>query len=196
MRILPVTGIVLCFCLIVAVPSPSKARQITPGDGMILPAVGPAAYSPQLNGNRTAKVINEDGNLTVSRAAAAAADERYVLKTAMSLEGKKYKYGGSGPETFDCSGFTMYVYGRAGISLPHNAASQFNYGAPVSREELQPGDLVFFSYYGGGSIQHVGIYTGSNNFIHASSSLKKVVTSSMEGQYYQNNYKGARRVLR
>ncbi|AEG15398.1 NLP/P60 protein [Desulfofundulus kuznetsovii DSM 6115] len=121
---------------------------------------------------------------------------RAVLAKAVSLLGKPYAYGGSGPGAFDCSGFTSYVFREAaGISLPHNAAAQARLGTRVGRDDLSPGDLVFFSYYGSGGIDHVGIYVGQDRFIHASSS-QGVKYSSLNESYYAANYKGATRILR
>jgi len=123
-------------------------------------------------------------------------DVRLVLKTASDLLGSSYVYGASGPRSFDCSGFTMYVYKKVGITLPHMASSQFNYGKKVARGDLAQGDLVFFSYYGQSGIDHVGIYAGDGMFIHASSTNKGVITTSMNSSYYVKNYKGAVRILR
>lgn len=86
-----------------------------------------------------------------------------VVQVAMAQLGKPYRYGASGPDAFDCSGLTMYCYGRVGISLPHHSGSQYGVGEKVGRSELQPGDLVFF----GSPIHHVGIYVGSGQYIHA-----------------------------
>lgn len=122
-------------------------------------------------------------------------DVRSVLKTAVDLLGKPYAYGASGPNSFDCSGFTMYVFGKHGINLPHNAASQYQAGVKVSRGDLIAGDLVFFGYYGSAGIQHVGIYTGDGMFIHSSTS-QGVIRTSMSAAYYAGNYKGAARILR
>ncbi|NLG87576.1 MAG: LysM peptidoglycan-binding domain-containing protein [Firmicutes bacterium] len=117
-----------------------------------------------------------------------------VVDLAKAHLGKPYCYGGSGPSSFDCSGFTAYIYAQVGQTLPHNAAAQANYGQPVAKSDLIPGDLVFFGYYGSASIQHVGIYVGGNNFIHASSGAGVVKQDSLAENYYFNNYKGARRL--
>jgi cell wall-associated NlpC family hydrolase len=77
--------------------------------------------------------------------------------------GKPYAWGAAGPSSFDCSGLTMYVYGKAGVSLPHYTGAQYNSGPHVSRSQLQPGDLVFF----GSDLHHVGIYIGGGNMIEA-----------------------------
>jgi cell wall-associated NlpC family hydrolase len=81
-----------------------------------------------------------------------------ILQEAARHQGAPYQYGAAGPSTFDCSGFTMYVFGRFGISLPHNAASQYGMTRHISNAAKQPGDLIFFT--GSGGIYHVGIYAG------------------------------------
>ena len=114
---------------------------------------------------------------------------------ASIFEGYPYVYGASGPNSFDCSGFTMYVFAQAGIKLPHGATSQLSYGTEVSRSDLQPGDLVFFQDYGY-TASHVGIYIGGDQFIHASSSYYNghcVVITSLSETYYNNHYLTARR---
>ena len=86
-----------------------------------------------------------------------------VVGIAMQFLGIPYQWGGASPSTgFDCSGFVMYVYAQVGVSLPHNAAAQYGYGVAVSRDQLQPGDLVFFDGLG-----HDGIYIGGGQFIHS-----------------------------
>ncbi|MBE3588711.1 MAG: C40 family peptidase [Thermoanaerobacteraceae bacterium] len=156
---------------------------IYPGQVLSIPAKGegaPARPAPQ--------------EPAVSRAGGA--DERGILAKAVSLLGKPYAFGASGPSSFDCSGFTAYVFRQvAGINLPHNAAAQAELGRPVSRDRLSPGDLVFFGYYGGRGIGHVGIYVGEGRFIHASTN-RGVTYSSLSDTYYANNYKGARRIIR
>ncbi|MBE3584575.1 MAG: LysM peptidoglycan-binding domain-containing protein [Thermoanaerobacter sp.] len=120
---------------------------------------------------------------------------RAVLAMADSLLGSPYTYGASGPGAFDCSGFTSYVFRKAaGINLPHNAAAQAQLGKRVERSDLSPGDLVFFSYYGSGNINHVGIYVGQDRFIHASTT-RGVIYSSLNDSYYAANYRGATRIL-
>ncbi|MDH4139710.1 MAG: NlpC/P60 family protein [Coriobacteriia bacterium] len=81
----------------------------------------------------------------------------------MRYLGAPYRWGASGPNAFDCSGFTMFVYSQVGVSLPHSSRAQLGCGERVSRSDLQPGDLVFF----GSPIHHVGIYVGGGNYIHA-----------------------------
>lgn len=114
-----------------------------------------------------------------------------------------YVYGAAGPNSFDCSGFTMYVYKHFGISLPHGATSQSRYGTELNinkselKSKLKPGDLVFFlDYPTYDGIGHVGIYIGDGNFIHASSGTGYCVKIStlLDGGYY-DRYTAARRIF-
>jgi len=133
--------------------------------------------------------------VTVSRSGDNVSASR-LLDDAAQFLGTPYKYGGSGPGGFDCSGFTSYIFSRAGISLPHSAASQFSIGTAVAQSDLQPGDLVFFAG-GGNGIDHVGIYAGDGRIIHSSSPRSGgVIYTALSSSYYANSYVGARRVLR
>jgi cell wall-associated NlpC family hydrolase len=111
-----------------------------------------------------------------------------VVAIAMRYLGVPYVWGGASPSGFDCSGFVMYVYAQVGISLPHYTVSQYGMGAPVSRSQLQPGDIVFFDGLG-----HNGIYIGNNQFIHAPHTGDVVKISSITG-WYASTFVGARRV--
>jgi cell wall-associated NlpC family hydrolase len=111
-----------------------------------------------------------------------------VVGYAMSFVGTPYVWGGASPSGFDCSGFVMYVYAHFGVSLPHSSYAQYGYGSPVSRSQLEPGDLVFFDGLG-----HVGIYVGGGSFIHSPHTGDVVKVSSMTG-WYASTYVGARRL--
>jgi cell wall-associated NlpC family hydrolase len=111
-----------------------------------------------------------------------------VVGIAMRYLGVPYVWGGSSPSGFDCSGLVAYVYAQVGVSLPHYTGAQWNVGVPVSRSDLQPGDLVFFDGLG-----HVGIYIGGNAFIHAPHTGDVVRISSISG-WYADTYVGARRI--
>jgi cell wall-associated NlpC family hydrolase len=114
-----------------------------------------------------------------------------VVAIAMRYLGVPYKWGGASPSTgFDCSGFTMYVFAQIGVSLPHYAAAQYGMGRAVSKSELQPGDLVFFTGLG-----HMGMYIGGGNFIHSPRTGDVVKISSLSEPYRVANWVGARRVL-
>lgn len=119
------------------------------------------------------------------------------LLKAFSMLGTPYKLGGNNPEKgIDCSGFVKHVYKEsAGVSLPRTAREMSREGEPVAKEELKPGDLVFFNTRKKPN-SHVGIYAGNGEFVHASSSKTKSVTvSRMDQKYWANRFNGARRVV-
>ena len=120
-----------------------------------------------------------------------------IVNTANQYLGTRYSYGGASPSGFDCSGFTMYVYSQHGYSLPHSATSQWQSGLGsrvYSIGELQPGDLVFFndpSRNAGKACSHAGIYIGSGQFIHSSSSKSNgVIISDLTSGYYNTYFVG------
>jgi len=133
-----------------------------------LTAAQAAALAAEMNFNGTA-VAGEGGS------AAAQA----VVAWALQQVGKPYTYGGAGPDSFDCSGLTMVAYAQVGIALPHNANTQANYGTPVDRSQLLPGDLVFFYT----PISHVGIYIGNGLIVHASTPATGVKVAPIYGAY-------------
>ncbi|MCL4078479.1 NlpC/P60 family protein [Coriobacteriia bacterium Es71-Z0120] len=104
-----------------------------------------------------------------------------VVQIAMSKLGAPYRWGAGGPDAFDCSGFTMWVYAQVGVSLPHSSRAQYGCGERVSRANLRPGDLVFF---GRSRIHHVGIYVGGNRYIHAPHTGDVVRISSLDRADY------------
>lgn len=118
-----------------------------------------------------------------------------LVMTAVTLIGAHYKYGGNSPETgIDCSGLVRYVFKEAwGATLPRTAQELSKVGEEVSKDELQPGDLVFYNTMRR-SYSHVGIYLGDNKFIHAPSSGKTVRIDNMELSYWKNRFNGARRI--
>jgi cell wall-associated NlpC family hydrolase len=111
-----------------------------------------------------------------------------VVAIAEQYLGVPYRWGGASPSGFDCSGLVMYVFAQVGVSLPHSSYAQYGMGSPVSRDQLQPGDLVFFDGLG-----HVGIYVGGGQFIHAPHTGDVVRISSLSG-WYSSSYVGARRI--
>lgn len=108
-----------------------------------------------------------------------------VVGIAMAQLGKPYQWGAAGPNSFDCSGLMMFAYSRVGISLPHSSKAQFGVGQAVGKENLQPGDLVFF----GSPIHHVGMYIGNGSMVHAPNSGDVVKISPA----FRGDYVGARR---
>jgi murein DD-endopeptidase / murein LD-carboxypeptidase len=129
---------------------------------------------------------------TALGAGSAFADSK-MDKVIDSAIGTKYLAGGVTTNGFDCSGFTMYVFDKIGIDLPHQSGSQYQMGTAVSRSEMRAGDLVFFNTSGKG-VSHVGIYVGEGKFAHASSS-RGVTISSLSDSYYVNRYVGAKRIM-
>ena len=120
-----------------------------------------------------------------------------IVSYAKQYLGCPYVYGAAGSQSFDCSGFTMYVYKHFGYSLSHSATAQSKVGTYVAKEDLQPGDLVFFlDYETMDGIGHCGIYIGDGEFIHASSGSGYCVKTStlLSGSYY-NRYATARRLI-
>ena len=108
-----------------------------------------------------------------------------VINTAMKYLGVPYVWAASGPRGFDCSGLVMYCYAKVGIRLPHSSAMQYHYGTHVSRNQLKPGDLVFFY----NPIHHVGIYIGNGNMINATGTHVQI------GTVWKSSYYGATRLL-
>lgn len=121
-----------------------------------------------------------------------------VISLAKSLLGKPYVWAAEGPNSFDCSGYTYYVFKKAANTvIPRTSAAQSKYGTYVSKSNIKIGDLIFFDTSGvnDGNVSHVGIYIGNNEFIHCSSSKGKVVISQLNSSYYSKAYVNARRVL-
>ena len=110
-----------------------------------------------------------------------------AARLARTQLGVPYSWGGASPAGFDCSGLVMWVYGRLGISLPHNAAALYGVGRPVPRSALRPGDLLFFSGLG-----HVGLYIGHGRMIHAPQSGRNVEIQALASR--SGSLVGARRV--
>ena len=123
-----------------------------------------------------------------SQAPAPAANNGSLLGIAHSLKGVRYVYGGSTTAGFDCSGFTRHVFQQAGRSIPRSAAAQYSATSRVSRDQAQPGDLIFFSLAGRG-VNHVGIYLGGGNFIGSQTSTGVAVASINSG-YWANKVVG------
>lgn len=108
-----------------------------------------------------------------------------VVPIALSKLGSPYRWAAAGPDAFDCSGFTMWVYRQVGVALPHSSRAQISVGERVSRDNLKPGDLVFF---GRSSIHHVGIYIGNGNFVHSPNTGDVVKITSLDSR---SDYVGA-----
>lgn len=116
-----------------------------------------------------------------------------VLATAMELRGTPYRDGGSDPSGFDCSGFVQWVFAQHGTRLPREVKDQFHAGELIDRDEVRPGDLVFFQTVSRGA-SHVGIAIGNDEFVHAPSSRGVVRVEKYTAGYWDQRWVGARRV--
>ncbi len=117
-----------------------------------------------------------------------------VVAYAKTFLGTKYVYGGNTPESgFDCSGFVKYVLAKYGYSIPRTSASQYANTTRINKSSLKLGDLIFFG--NSGTVNHVGMYIGNNNFIHAENSKTGVCISSLSSSYYSSHYIGCGRVI-
>ncbi|MBW3621839.1 MAG: C40 family peptidase [Armatimonadetes bacterium] len=115
-----------------------------------------------------------------------------LSRKAMGFRGARYRFGAASSRATDCSGLTMQLYRSIGIKLPHSSRGQYGYGKSVSKGNLLPGDLVFFSR--GRGISHVGMYIGNGKMIHAANPRRGVRIDSISGSRSMR-YVGARRLL-
>jgi cell wall-associated NlpC family hydrolase len=149
---------------------------------------------------QTANSLTPDGIVgsitatALNSAYAHAVKANAIIATAKTYIGVPYLWGGESPTTgFDCSGFVQYVFAQNGITLPRVSYDQATVGTPINFADLQPGDLIFFSIENNGTVDHVGIYIGNDQFINASSSLG--VTIYPIGPYWESVEFCARRVF-
>jgi cell wall-associated NlpC family hydrolase len=132
-------------------------------------------------------VTTEPATTTTSAPVTLPAGHPEAATIALHYLGVPYLWGGESPKGFDCSGLVAYVYAQLGITLPHYAAAQYQLGVAVPRDQLQPGDLVFFD-----ALDHVGIYIGGGQFVHAPHTGDVVKITSLAA--YGPGYVGARRI--
>jgi cell wall-associated NlpC family hydrolase len=112
-----------------------------------------------------------------------------VVRLALEHQGEPYVWGTAGPDRFDCSGLVWYVFKQLGVALPRTVAGQYKAGRPIPKDQLQPGDLVFFRNLG-----HVGIYIGNGQFVHAPHTGSYVRVESLNSPYRIRSYYGASRI--
>lgn len=118
-----------------------------------------------------------------------------ILRSAYSVIGSPYVFGGTSPYGFDCSGFTRYAFAKGGVSIPRTADAQMEYGRIINDiSRLRPGDLLFYTTYAPGA-SHCGIYIGNGNFIHAGCSTGVTIAPAFTG-YWGARYYGACRILK
>lgn len=145
-------------------------------------------------GGQTLQALRDFKAGEVSRGSIDRSRGQQIIAYARQFLGVPYVWAGRSPGGFDCSGFVSYVLSQFGVSVPRMADEQFEVGMRVARNDLQPGDLVFFTTYEPGP-SHVGLYIGGGQFIHASSGGGCVTITSLYSDYYQSRYLGARRLF-
>ena len=116
-----------------------------------------------------------------------------LIATALSYRGVPYRNGGSDPSGFDCSGFVQWVFAQQGRAVPREVRDQYRFGTEIERDDIRPGDLVFFETVSRGA-SHVGIALGNDQFVHAPSSRGVVRVESYRIDYWKQRYVGARRL--
>ena len=116
-----------------------------------------------------------------------------VAATASQMVGVPYQYGGFTPKGFDCSGLVYYSYREAGLTVPRTSGEQFKAANRVDLEDVRPGDLLFFARRR--SVDHVAIYLGDNQFVHAPSTGKRVSVARMSDPYYRDHFVAAGRLI-
>ena len=144
-----------------------------------------SSSSSNSSSNSSASTSKPTGSVTGSQ----------IVETAKKYLGVPYVYGGTSPSGFDCSGLVYYVLKSHGITVSRSSAAMYKCGTPISKSELQPGDLVFFQGTYKAGISHVGIYVGNGQFIHSPQSGQVVSFADLNSAYYTNHYYGAIRVV-
>lgn len=147
------------------------------------------------NANQIKNIIEPKKDINVEKIT----DSKKVVNMDKAIDllekqlGKKYVWGATGPNSFDCSGLVQYVYKNAlGKDIPRVSSDQSKFGKAIDKKDLQVGDLLFFDTMNKGRVSHVGMYVGNNEFIHASNPKDGVKKSKLSG-YYEQKYSGARR---
>ena len=143
-------------------------------------------------GRRKGKAIIGVETTTTNKTPAASGTAGKLIELAKSKLGCKYVWGATGPNTFDCSGLMLWCHKQLGISIPRTSLDQSKSGKPVSRSDLQPGDLIFWKTTSA-EVGHVGMYVGNGQFIHAPNKSKPVKYDSLSSSYYSSRYVRARR---
>lgn len=167
--------------------------KVGPVDGIFGPKTKAAVIAFQRDKNLLVDgIVGPQTQAALKNARTPQGKTQQIISTAKSFLGVPYKWGGTTPAGFDCSGFTRYVFASQNIKLPRVSVDQYAVGTPVSFSNLIPGDLVFFNITSGKQVSHVGIYLGNNEFISATSS--KGVAIYAFTPYWTKTYVGAKRV--
>jgi cell wall-associated NlpC family hydrolase len=167
-------GRVITICLFLALLAGCSGAPPRPSPGSSSPRTAP--HTP---GSSTRPVPDDDG-------------ER-IANAARALIGRPYRFGGSGPEAFDCSGLVFYVHRQLGREVPRTALTQFRLAKRIDRQQLRPGDLVFFGE-GSPEVTHVGVFVGDGEFVHAPKTGRPVSYARLDDEYFTENFAGAGRL--
>ena len=156
-------------------------------------AVRPQPFPQPAGGNRPEA---ERRDASPSPSTPKASIDRAVVETALGFLGTPYRNGGSDPSGFDCSGFTQYVFGRHGLTIPRAVHEQFLSGKTLKSADIAPGDLLFFAATPTrrGGATHVALALGDGAFVHAPSSTGVVRVEHLTAAYWADRYLGARRL--
>ena len=172
-------------------PTVTPAAQVAPAvapapafdSAALLAAAVPAATAAAPAPVASTRIAQVAVSTQVAPQAAPGSSARASAVTlALSKVGSPYRWGATGPSSFDCSGLVNWAFEQSGIEVPRTSRALSQVGAPVSRDDLQPGDLVFFY----SPVSHVGIYIGDGQMVHASTSGKPVAVSSIDGRQYNS----------
>ena len=182
----------------VAQPAVQDASKPAAAPAVVAPAVAaPVVAAPVAP--KVEQVATTDTSRTgTSRgaeapAASAGSKSNSIVNNAMKYVGYRYRFGGSSPSGFDCSGFLYYVVNKSGSKIGRTIPYQINSGQRIARADLQPGDMVFFSNTYKRGLSHAGIYIGNGKFVHAENESTGVMVSSLSTPYYSSRYTGATR---
>lgn len=164
----------------------SQADEVARLSAQIEEAERRAAAAARRAGARSAGVSIPTGGATVARAEPASnPGAQAAVDAALSQLGKPYRWGAAGPDSYDCSGLTLWAWAHGGVNLPHNSGAQYAATARVHRSDIEPGDLLFF----GSPIHHVGMYIGNGQMVEAPYSGSQVRVNSID----RSDYVGAGR---
>jgi cell wall-associated NlpC family hydrolase len=180
-------------------PAPAPAAPVAPAQPQPAPAAeAPAApVAPAAQEAPAAPAAKEEPRTGAARGAeqpqavASSSKSDAIVGTAMKYVGYRYRFGGTSPAGFDCSGFVFYVCNTAGVKMGRNMSAQLNSGTRISSKDLQPGDLVFFSNTYKRGLSHAGIYIGNGKFVHAQNERTGVVVSNLWSSYWAAHYTAA-----
>jgi cell wall-associated NlpC family hydrolase len=179
---------VLHLLLVCGIPTALGACTLVGGGVQPAATPGPMVREP-VTAARDAPAVEVAGGREAERIAGR------VVDTALASIGTPYEWGGSDANGFDCSGLIRYAYGKFGIALPRTSAGQIRSGRPVAPDPglLRPGDILGFSGERSGATDHVGLYVGSDEFIHSSSSGVRI--STLRNPYWREHLAAARRIV-